>query len=183
MNYLLNGSQTERLTFRKIQESDFDQWLEFFKDPRSYKHWIEERETPEIECAKWCKKQFWRYENDKGGMNALIEKESGKLVGHCGLLVQTVDGIQELEIGYSLLPEFWNKGFASEASSFCKDFAFTHDYADSLISIISLTNAPSERVAIRSGMSVEKTTSYKGNLVNIFRITGTEWNALKPITK
>src|SRR5437879_10910111 len=84
MKFLIEGNESERLIFRKIQESDFDQWLEFFKDPRASEHWIEERETPQIECAKWYMKQFWRYENDQGGMNALIEKESGKLVGHCG---------------------------------------------------------------------------------------------------
>ncbi len=111
--YLLDGQETDRLIFRKIQESDFDQWLEFFKDTRTSEHWIEEKESPERECIKWYEKQFGRYKNGKGGMNALIEKKNGKLVGHCGLLVQTVDGSQELEIGYSLLPEFW---------SFCRNF-------------------------------------------------------------
>src|SRR5882672_11487356 len=115
MKFLLEGNESERLIFRKIQESDFDQWLEFFKDPRTSEHWVEEKETPEIECTKWYTKQFWRYKNHKGGMNALIEKESGKLTGHCGLLVQTVDNAIELEIGYSLLPEFWSKGYASES--------------------------------------------------------------------
>ncbi|MBS1577911.1 MAG: GNAT family N-acetyltransferase, partial [Bacteroidetes bacterium] len=65
-------------------------------------------------------------------MNALIEKESGRLIGHCGLLVQTVDNITELEIAYSLLPEFWNKGYATEAASKCRDYAFENDFSDSL---------------------------------------------------
>ncbi len=173
--YLLNDQETERLIFHKIQESDFTQWLEFFKDPRASEHWIEEKETPEIECAKWYKKQFWRYENDKGGMNALIEKASGKLVGHCGLLVQTVDNIIELEIGYSFLPEFWNKGYASEAAKYCRDFAFKNNLADSLISIISITNMPSQNVALKNGMRVEKTTMYNENRVNIFRIHKNDW--------
>lgn len=156
MKFLLDGSESERLIFRKIQESDFIIWLEFFKDTRTSEHWIEERETPEIECAKWYTKQFWRYENNQGGMHALIEKQTGKLVGHCGLLIQTVDGIQELEIGYSLLPEFWDRGYASEAARFCRDFAFSNHFAESLISIISITNKPSENVARKNGMVIEK---------------------------
>ena len=47
-------------------------------------------------------------------MNALIEKETGKLIGHCELLIQNVDKKSELEIGYSLSHKFWNKGFATE---------------------------------------------------------------------
>lgn len=178
MKFVLDGNESERLLFRKIQESDFNQWLEFFKDPRTSEHWIEEKETPEIECAKWYKKQFWRYENDHGGMNALIEKQNGKLVGHCGLLVQVVDGTTELEIGYSLLPEFWNKGFASEAAKYCKGFAFKNDFTDSLISIISVTNKSSENVALKNGMSIDKTTIYNGNKVNIFRIHKNEWRKM-----
>ncbi|MBS1680097.1 MAG: GNAT family N-acetyltransferase [Bacteroidetes bacterium] len=181
MKYLLNGEQTERLIFRKIQESDFDQWLTFFRDPKTSEHWIEEKETPEIECAKWYKKQFGRYENNLGGMNALVEKQNGKLVGHCGLLVQIVDGVNELEIAYSILPEYWNRGYAFEAATFCRDSAFQNEWTDSLISIISLTNIASEKVAIKNGMVKEKTTTYKGNKVNIFRILKTEWSKLLPI--
>lgn len=178
MKFLLDGLQTERLILRKILESDYQQWLEFFKDPSTSLHWVEEKESPEKECTRWYEKQFARYREDRGGMNALIEKASGKLVGHCGLLVQTVDGVQELEIGYSFLPAFWNKGYAIEAAQFCRDTAFRSGFAESLISIISVTNAPSESVARKNGMIVEKTTTYNGNRVNIFRITRNEWTKL-----
>jgi RimJ/RimL family protein N-acetyltransferase len=170
MKYLLDGEETNRLVFRRISESDFNVWLKFFEDPQTSVHWVEEKDTPIIACQKWYQKQLWRYENDKGGMNALIEKTSGKLVGHCGLLVQTVDEISELEIGYSLLPGFWNRGYAFEAASHCRDFAFNNDFSKSLISIISLTNVPSQKVALKNGMTIEKDTIYNGNKVYIFRV-------------
>ena len=175
MKFLLHNQETKRLLFRKIKESDFNTWLEFFKDPKTSLHWIFDNKSPEIECKNWYEKQFHRYKNDLGGMNALIEKETGKLIGHCGLLVQTVDGIAELEIGYSLLPKFWNKGYASEAAIKCKDFAFQNNFSESLISIISLTNTPSEKVALKNGMSIEKVTVYNNNDVNIFRTSKTKW--------
>jgi RimJ/RimL family protein N-acetyltransferase len=109
-------------------------------------------------------------------MNALIEKTTGKLVGHCGLLIQKVDNITELEIGYSLLPAFWNKGFASEAAMKCRDVAFERDYALSLISIISLSNTASARVAQKSGMTIDRQTVYNDNDVNIFRIRKESWS-------
>jgi [ribosomal protein S5]-alanine N-acetyltransferase len=180
VKYLLDGEQTERLIFQKIQGSDFSDWLEFFRDSRTHLHWTPLQNTPEVECTKWYEKQRWRYDSDMGGMNALIEKKSGKLVGHCGLLVQTVDEKAEIEIGYSLLPEFWNQGYASEAAKKCRDFAFQKKFSDSLISIISKTNTPSQRVAINIGMRSEKATDYHGNAVFIFKIFYRDWLAGNP---
>lgn len=176
MKYLLEGQETDRLLFKKINKLDFNTWLDFFKNPISFKYWVSELENPKAECEKWYKNQFYRYKNDLGGMNALIEKETGKLIGHCGLLVQTVDNKKELEIGYSLIHKFWNKGFATEAAKKCKDFAFKKDLAHSIISIISLKNKPSQRVAIKNGMYIDKVTTYHNNDVNIFRINKTTWN-------
>ncbi len=170
MKYLLHNQQTERLLFRSIQQSDFNAWIEFFKDPRASQHWVETRSTPESECSKWYEKQWLRYKEDRGGMNALLEKSTGLLVGHAGLLVQVVDDQIELEVAYSLLPQFWNQGYASEAAVKCKKEAFEKGYATSLISIISLSNLPSQRVAIKNGMTIDKHTVYRGNPVYIFRI-------------
>jgi len=178
VQYLLDGEESDRLRFRKISESDFNDWVEFFRDPSTHLHWNENRSTAEVDCRKWYDKQFWRYENDLGGMNAVIEMASNKLVGHCGLVVQEVDGTTELEIAYSLLPSFWNRGFASEAARKCRDFAFENELTTSLISIISITNKPSIRVAVRNGMSKEKTTGYKGNEVFIYRIRKADWTSL-----
>ncbi|GAB1309658.1 hypothetical protein KH5_23410 [Urechidicola sp. KH5] len=164
--------------FKNVSIKHFDDWLVFHQSPITSLYWEAELQSPEIECEKWYKKQFHRYENNLGGMNALIEKASGKLVGHCGLLVQTVDSQTELEIGYSLLPEFWNRGFATEAAKKCRDFAFTNNFSESLISIISVTNKPSEKVALKNGMRNFKATIYNNNEVNIFRVTKSEWNSL-----
>lgn len=170
MKYLLENQETERLLFRNIQPADADQWIGFFTDSKTSLYWPETKGTPEEECRKWYNKQFDRYQNDLGGMNAILEKSSGALIGHAGLLVQEVDGQQELEIAYSLLPKFWKKGYALEASQKCKTYAFENNFAESLISIISLPNVPSQNVALKNGMTLEKQTHYKNIPVYIFRI-------------
>ena len=175
MKYLLINQTTSRLRFRPVSLNDFNRWLEFFKHPSSLEHWKIERLDPVIDCQNWYDRQLGRYENDEGGMNAIMEISSGELVGHGGLLIQQVDGVPEMEIAYSLLPDFRGKGYATELAMKCRDYAFQNDFAKSLISIISLTNTPSVRVALKNGMKVDKRTTYHQNEVNIYRINKIDW--------
>ena len=170
MDYLLTGEESKRLYFRKIQPSDFKLWLPFHKDPSSSEFWSEENSSPKAACQKWFDNTFNRYKNNLGVMNALIDKNSRALIGQCGLLKQTVDNLQELEIGYSLLPIFRNLGYATEAAIKCKSFAFEHKLAQSLVSIIPIENKASQHVAIKNSMSLDTTTTYKNNPVHIVRV-------------
>lgn len=170
MNYLLEGEESERLYYRKVQKTDFDAWLPFHQEPLSAKYFAGYKEEPLVACQKWFDKIFHRYQNNLGGHNALISKESGKLVGMCGLLIQTVDEIEELEIGYSILPEYWKKGYATEAANKCREFAKANKLRSSIISIIHIDNVPSQKVALNNGMHLDKTTNYKGIPVHIFRV-------------
>lgn len=171
MKYLLEGEKSKRLSYRKLEEDDFDWWLEFSSNPEATRFFEpSEKLNPEDFCRSWFNKVFERYENNTGGHNVLTDLETGKPVGMCGLLVQEVDGIKELEIGYSLHPAFFGKGYATEAAMKIRDFAFENNFADSLISIIHVDNLKSANVALRNGMKIEKTTVFKGLPVNIFRI-------------
>lgn len=150
--------------------SDFKAWLPFHEDPRSTRYWEGLPKDPTIACQEQFDRIFERYEKKLGGMNALIHKSNGNLIGICGLLVQTVDGRQELEIGYSILPQYWKQGYATEAATQCRQYAFENNLSDSLISIIHVDNIPSQKVAVKNGMHLDKTTCYKDNPVHIFRI-------------
>jgi RimJ/RimL family protein N-acetyltransferase len=168
-NLFLEGEQTDRLLFRKLEQTDFDTWLPFHQNKQANAFWEGLPEDPLEACQRWFGKAFYRYANELGGMNALINKQTKEFVGQCGLLVQTVDGIQELEIGYSILPKFWRQGYAIEAAQKCKNHAQENDCAKSLISIIHIDNIPSQKVALKNGMHLDKTTVYDNNPVHIFR--------------
>ena len=172
MDYLLEGEETNRLLFRKLYRTDFDTWLPFHQNPLTSQYWSSEHPDPETACQQWFDKIFYRYDKKLGGMNVLIDKKTGELIGQCGLLVQTVDHMEELEIGYSIMPHYWNKGYATEAAKKCKEHAFKNDMAQSLISIIHIAQMASQKVAINNGMFMEKTTTYKDNPVHIFRVYG-----------
>ncbi|MEM9143932.1 MAG: GNAT family N-acetyltransferase [Bacteroidota bacterium] len=178
MDLLLEGEQTKRLMFRKLIPLDFAEWVPFHRDPRSTQYWEGLPKNPEVACQEQFNRTFERYEKGLGGMNALILADTGKLIGLCGLLIQEVDNQKELEIGYSLLPKYWKKGYATEAAIHCRNYAFKHHQADSLISIIHIDNLPSQKVALNIGMYLDKTTRYKDNPVDIYRITAQTFAAM-----
>ncbi len=165
----LFGEQTERLVFKKLELSDFDNCLEFFLDPRSNRYWKSEVTDPLLLAKEWFDKQQWRYQNNKGAINLLIHKQTQELIGWCGLVVQTVDSVEELEVAYSIIPRHWNKGYATEAAKKCIDYAFEKKMSSSIIAIIHSDNIESQRVAIKNGFKMETKTLYHNNPVIIFR--------------
>ena len=180
MKYLLTGQETERLKFRKLQPDDFDTWLPMFKANNIAKFLDLDLKASESElCTLWFDKAFHRHENDLGGMNVLIDKNTNRLVGQCGLLVQTIEGVERLEIGYSLLPEFWGRGYASEAALKCKNYAFENNFSNVLMSMVHVENISSEKVALRNGMDFEK----KIKDFNVFSIDREKWKSKLLISK
>ncbi len=106
---------------------------------------------------------------------ALIERASGMLIGYCGFLHHEVDGQKEIEIGYRIDPQFWNRGLATEAARAVRDHAFRHLRLDRVISLIHPDNHASRRVTEKNGMRLEKATTFKGFPTLVFAMTLDEW--------
>ena len=170
LNYLLTNEETERLLFRKVTNADFKEWLPFHQHPLSNRHWNGLPADPAMACQQQLDKTLQRYQEGSGGLHALIHKQDQQLVGLSGLLVQEIEGRRELEIGYSILPRFWRQGYAFEAADHIKKVAFKREWAQSLICIIQTENIPSQKTALKLGMSVDFRTHYFNNTVAIYRI-------------
>jgi len=168
--YVLFNKKSERLLFKEVKASDFEHWLPFHEEPLSSQYWSGLPSDPKIACKEQFNRIFERYNENKGGMNALFLKDSNTLIGLCGVLLQQVNGKIEFEIGYSILPKYWRQGFAFEAAEKCKHIAFEKEWTSSLISIIQVNNIPSQKTALKNGMFLDFTTTYHNNTVHIFRI-------------
>ncbi len=176
MKYLLTNQESERLLFRKLEHSDFDKWLHLFEDEKTAKILgMSEYKNANECCEKWFEWTFHRYENNLGGQNVLISKESQQLVGQCGLLVREVENNFEIEIAYSILQEFRGQGYAIESAKKCRDFAFENNFHNRLVSIIIPENHASKNVALKNGMKFKKQINYSNKKMDLFEITKQEW--------
>lgn len=88
----------------------------------------------------------------------VVEKTSGAIIGHCGLLPKTVDGRDEIELIYVLAAAFWGRGYATEAATALRDHAFRDLKIPRLVSLIDPANTASERVALKLGLNFETST-------------------------
>ena len=142
--------ETERLLLRELRQEDFEDACLLLQDPEvmyAYEGPFSRREVQE-----WLDKQFHRYREDGFGLWAVVEKNSGTLIGQCGLTLQSYrDGLVP-EVGYLLRRAYWHQGYATEAARACKEYAFSVLGFSAVYSLIRDTNLPSERVAQRNGM-------------------------------
>ena len=82
----------------------------------------------------------------------LILKETGSMIGKCGLTMQDWNGKMVPEISCLFEKAYWHLGYASEAAKGCKEYAFQSLKLPRVYSIIRDNSLPSQRVAERNGM-------------------------------
>lgn len=60
--------------------------------------------------------------------------------------------IREWEIGWFLHPDYWKKGYATEAAKLLIEYAFSHLNAHRIVAFANAENVLSEKVMIKTGM-------------------------------
>ena len=88
------------------------------------------------------------------GMWAVVLRETGEMIGQCGLTMQHILEEDVVEVGYLFQRAHWHRGYAIEAAAACRDHAFDVLGVDRVYAQIRDTNLASMNVAIRLGMTV-----------------------------
>ena len=111
----------------------------------------------------WINWNMHNYAEHGFGLWAVTFLGEDRVIGDCGLTIQMVDSVPEVEIGFHILPTFWRQGIATEAAIACRDYAFDQFNHQRVISWMSPHNLASRRVAEKIGMSFENETIDKAN--------------------
>ena len=126
--------ETERLYLREMNQNDYGDLAEILQNPKvmyAYEHDFSDNDVQE-----WLDRQVERYKKYGFGLWAMILKNTGEMIGQAGLTIQPYKDNEVLEIGYLLKESFWHNGYASEAASCCKRYAFEQLNRDKVYSII-----------------------------------------------
>lgn len=153
--------ETERLWLRELEQADFSDLCKIHQDPitmKAYEHAFSDEEV-----QQWLNKNFARYQSDGAGLWAVVLKQTGQMIGECGLTWQLVQERLVLEVGYLFNRHFWHHGYATEAARACRNYGFAHFDVDEIYSIIRNTNEASRKVALRNGMKKQ------GEIVKVYQ--------------
>lgn len=143
--------QTNRLLLREMTPADMPALCKILQDEKvmyAYAHPFTQEE-----CDQWMEKQLQRYRQDGFGLWAVILKDTGEMIGQCGLTWQDLSDKQVVEIGYLFQRAYWHHGYAIESAKACKEYAFHTLHSKVVYSIIRDNNLSSQKVAIKNGMT------------------------------
>jgi len=154
--------ETTRLILRPMKAADIDALLVIFTDPQVMAAFDEEPFNRE-QMSRWLGRNLDHQEKYGYGLFSVLLKQNGLLIGDCGLEVMEVDGMQVAELGYDFRSDYWNQGYATEAASAVRDYAFDVLGLPQLISLVRVKNAASQRVAEKIGMERISEFSRYGN--------------------
>ena len=143
--------ETQRLALRELTQEDFGALCKIMQDEETM--YAYEGAFTDGEVQEWLDRQLTRYEKYGFGLWAVLLKETGELIGQCGLTMQPWKEQEVLEVGYLFRRDCWHKGYATEAAVACREYAFNVLNADEVCSIIRDTNLASQGVAKRNGMT------------------------------
>ncbi|HWC47853.1 MAG TPA: GNAT family N-acetyltransferase [Solirubrobacterales bacterium] len=98
----------------------------------------------------------------------LIEKETGAFCGRGGLAWTTVEGIAEVELPWSIEPDFHGQGLATEAAIAACEHARDLEL-EQVVALILPANLPSQRVAEKAGFDQDAEIVHAGLPHLLFR--------------
>jgi RimJ/RimL family protein N-acetyltransferase len=140
--------ETERLVLRPFVEDDLDAYTAMMAEPEVCRYLGHD---PLDRADAWRQLAlFLGHEALRGhSQQAVVERSTGALVGRAGLW--RPEGWPGLEVGWALAYPAWGRGYATEAASAWRDFAFDALGATELCSVVHKDNLRSARVAERIG--------------------------------
>lgn len=146
--------ETDRLRIRQWTKGEAAALTEFLVDPEVM-HAYEEPFTQE-EINEWLRWNIASYETKGYGIWAVELKETGEIIGECGLTDQWVVDRPYFELSYHLKKSAWGKDYMLEATQAIQHYAFDVLRANSVIMIIRDINIKAMNIAISNHMKIMK---------------------------
>jgi RimJ/RimL family protein N-acetyltransferase len=168
--------ETERLIMRKFKPEDLEELIESRSDEDVVRYLggvkLQNREAIIKRFAFYldC------YEKHSLGMCKMIWKENCEMIGWSGL--QPLHDTDEIEVGYGMKKEFWQRGIGFEAAKGWLKFGFEERSLERIVAVASPENIGSWRIMEKCGMKREKIATFYEMECAFYGISQSEFLAI-----
>jgi len=170
--------ETTRLLIREVLPEDVSGMFALDSDPKVHEY-LGKAPIETIEQASHAI-AFIRgqYEVQGIGRWAVIEKSSGNFIGWTGFKVNPgyINGVHEVfDLGYRFVADAWGKGYATETSIACLNYAFEHLPFDPIYGMADVHNEASNHILKKMGMKYVNQFDFDGDPHYFYQITKAAW--------
>ena len=166
--------ETERLFLREMTENDLGALYKVLADSDIMQHYP--YTFDEARVRKWIQRNIERYQIYGFGLWAVCLKETGEMIGDCGLTMQLINGQIKPEIGYHIRADKQRNGYAREAAIAVRDWTFHNTPFHIVYSYMKATNEPSVKTALAYGCKlVDVFQDDENTLTKVFAISRDQW--------
>lgn len=168
--------ETERLILREMKEDDYDALYAVLADSDIMQHYP--YTFDEARVRGWISRNIERYRIFGFGLWAVCLKETGEMIGDCGLTMQMIGNSIKPEIGYHIRKDCQRRGYAKEAASAVRDWTFKNTPFNMIYSYMKHTNTPSAMTALSYGChQVDEFEDDTNGITKVFAISREEWES------
>ncbi|HYH12734.1 MAG TPA: GNAT family N-acetyltransferase [Thermomicrobiales bacterium] len=163
--------ETERLLLRPLSTEDLDDHHAVVgSDPDVT--WSGTARTLE-ESRTYLEEHRLHWAEHGFGMWAVIEKGSGRLLGHAGL--QYLEETGDVQVGYYLGKLAWGSGFATEAGRAALRYGFEVLGLPHIVAVVRPENRASQHVLSKLGLHRSRVAPHYGFVVEVWRIDAQQY--------
>lgn len=158
--------KTERLLVRHYTEADADNFFLLNGDPEvmRYIRPVKGRKETDLFFAEVIQ---YSKNNPAYGRMAVIEKQSNIFVGSFAII--PLENTKHMQVGYSLLPPYWGKGFATELTKAGLKYVFSKTSLEEIFGVTESLNIDSQKVLLKNGFAFEKKYVENNKDLNLYR--------------
>lgn len=165
--------ETERLALRRFRLDDLDKFVRLLADPEVIRY-IGDHSREKIEQR--LRYFISLYEPHGFGMWAVMHKDTGAMIGWCGLVF--LDETPEVEVGYGVARDFWGKGLMTEAARAALRYGFERAGLERIVAVAMPDNLASRRIMEKLGMRYEKNVFHYGHDLVYYAVARDEFRAM-----
>ena len=144
--------ETERLVIRRYTSSDGDNIFSLGGN-EDVMRYIRATQTKEQSDVFLVYNMNFYKEQPMMGRWAVEEKATGKFVGSFAVIF--IEGTKLIQLGYSLLPQEWGKGYATELTRAGLKYVFEVMKLPLIYAVTESANTASQKVLIKAGFEKE----------------------------